>query len=333
MRTPLRSPSRGGGRCRDRAVPASRGYRDVPAATLPQGVRKLLDIAMAVAGRPRLLLLDEPTSGISIEEKFGIMDVVMSALKSRSITVLFVEHDMEIVERLCRPRARLLRRHGDRRRRRRPRRCATRRSSEFDQRAPSTGDRPGTRPMLKVSGLDVSIGPVPIIRDASLAFDEGEMCGLIGRNGAGKTTLLRALMGAIPATGRAELGHVDLLALPAHRRGRPRASATCRRTAAWCRTSRSSRTSCLPTWTTKTDGRRAAAGMDLLHHAGGGAIPRAQRAGAVGRPAEDGGARPRPDGGHPHAAAGRAVRGPGAGPGAPPRRGAWPTSSASASRC
>jgi branched-chain amino acid transport system ATP-binding protein len=72
--------------------------------------------------------------------------------------------------------------------------------------------------MLKVSGLDVAIGPVPIIRNASLALEEGEFCGLIGRNGAGKTTLLRALMGAIPASGRAELGHVDLLSLPAHRR-------------------------------------------------------------------------------------------------------------------
>jgi len=74
-------------------------YRNLLAATLPQGVRKLLDIAMAVAGSPRLLLLDEPTSGISIEEKFGLMDVVMSALKARRITVLFVEHDMDIVER------------------------------------------------------------------------------------------------------------------------------------------------------------------------------------------------------------------------------------------
>jgi branched-chain amino acid transport system ATP-binding protein len=76
-------------------------YRNVLAATLPQGVRKLLDIAMAVAGAPRVLLLDEPTSGISIEEKFGVMDVVMSALKSRRMTVLFVEHDMEIVERFA----------------------------------------------------------------------------------------------------------------------------------------------------------------------------------------------------------------------------------------
>jgi len=76
-------------------------YRNVLASTLPQGVRKLLDIAMAMAGAPRLLLLDEPTSGISVEEKFGVMDVVMSALKSRKLTVLFVEHDMEIVTRFA----------------------------------------------------------------------------------------------------------------------------------------------------------------------------------------------------------------------------------------
>jgi branched-chain amino acid transport system ATP-binding protein len=72
--------------------------------------------------------------------------------------------------------------------------------------------------MLKVEGLNVSIGPIPIIREASLAVNEGEMCGLIGRNGAGKTTLIRALMGALPARGKAELGHIDLLGLPAHRR-------------------------------------------------------------------------------------------------------------------
>ena len=76
-------------------------FRHSRAATLPQGVRKLLDIGMAVASWPRLLLLDEPTSGISIEENFDIMDVVMSALRSRKITVLFVEHDMEIVARFA----------------------------------------------------------------------------------------------------------------------------------------------------------------------------------------------------------------------------------------
>src|SRR6202007_1750716 len=73
--------------------------------------------------------------------------------------------------------------------------------------------------MLNVSHLDVSIGSIPIIRDASLALNEGEMCGLIGRNGAGKTTLIRAVMGALRApAGKLTLGHVDLLTLPAHRR-------------------------------------------------------------------------------------------------------------------
>jgi branched-chain amino acid transport system ATP-binding protein len=75
--------------------------RDARASTLPQGLRKLLDIAMAVAGGPRVLLLDEPTSGISMEEKYGLMDTVMAALRSRGITVLFVEHDMEIVSRFA----------------------------------------------------------------------------------------------------------------------------------------------------------------------------------------------------------------------------------------
>ncbi|HWB47156.1 MAG TPA: ATP-binding cassette domain-containing protein [Hyphomicrobiaceae bacterium] len=72
--------------------------------------------------------------------------------------------------------------------------------------------------MLEVTELDVSIGPIPIVRKASLALQEGEMCGLIGRNGAGKTTFMRALMGAIPARGKAQLDGTDLLALPAHRR-------------------------------------------------------------------------------------------------------------------
>jgi len=75
------------------------GYRTQTAGLLPEGVRKLLDIAMAVAARPRLLLLDEPTSGVSADEKFRLMDMVMSALKTEGVTVLFVEHDMDIVSR------------------------------------------------------------------------------------------------------------------------------------------------------------------------------------------------------------------------------------------
>ena len=68
-------------------------------AELPGGVRKLLDIAMALTGRPKLLLLDEPTSGVSAQEKYPMMDTIAGALAGEDVTVLFVEHDMDIVTR------------------------------------------------------------------------------------------------------------------------------------------------------------------------------------------------------------------------------------------
>ena len=75
-------------------------HRERRVAELPGGVRKLLDIAMALTARPQLLLLDEPTSGVSADEKFPMMDTLMGALGGETgTTVLFVEHDMDIVER------------------------------------------------------------------------------------------------------------------------------------------------------------------------------------------------------------------------------------------
>ncbi len=73
--------------------------RDRPAHELSQGARKLLDIAMACVGRPRVLLLDEPTSGISTEEKFEFMTRVTAALARENATVMIVEHDMDIIQR------------------------------------------------------------------------------------------------------------------------------------------------------------------------------------------------------------------------------------------
>jgi branched-chain amino acid transport system ATP-binding protein len=71
------------------------------AQALPGGMRKLLDIALTIAAKPRVLLLDEPTSGVSAEEKFGIMETIMQAVRAEGITVVFVEHDMEVVSRFA----------------------------------------------------------------------------------------------------------------------------------------------------------------------------------------------------------------------------------------
>ena len=76
-------------------------YRNKNAQVLPGGIRKLLDIALAMIAKPTILLLDEPTSGVSAQEKFGIMDMVMTAIKAEGATILFVEHDMEVVSRFA----------------------------------------------------------------------------------------------------------------------------------------------------------------------------------------------------------------------------------------
>ncbi len=66
---------------------------------LPEGKRKLLDVAMALALQPKLLIMDEPTSGVSTDEKHGLMAVLMRALDERQVTSIFVEHDIDIVRR------------------------------------------------------------------------------------------------------------------------------------------------------------------------------------------------------------------------------------------
>ena len=69
------------------------------AGALPEGQRKLLDVAMALVLHPKLMIMDEPTSGVSTDEKHGLMAVLMRALEERRITSIFVEHDIEIVRR------------------------------------------------------------------------------------------------------------------------------------------------------------------------------------------------------------------------------------------
>ena len=69
------------------------------AGGLSQGERKLLDVAIAYALKPKLLFLDEPTSGVSTREKAPIMDIVTAVVRAEGITAVVIEHDMDIVFR------------------------------------------------------------------------------------------------------------------------------------------------------------------------------------------------------------------------------------------
>jgi branched-chain amino acid transport system ATP-binding protein len=68
-----------------------------PARDLAQGERKLLDVALAYALQPKLLFLDEPTSGVSTRDKGQIMDTIASVVRGQGITAVIVEHDMDVV--------------------------------------------------------------------------------------------------------------------------------------------------------------------------------------------------------------------------------------------
>jgi branched-chain amino acid transport system ATP-binding protein len=68
-----------------------------PVTELPEGGLKFLDIALSTALGPKLLLLDEPTSGVSSEDKFEVMETLLRIMREREVTVVFVEHDMDVV--------------------------------------------------------------------------------------------------------------------------------------------------------------------------------------------------------------------------------------------
>jgi branched-chain amino acid transport system ATP-binding protein len=73
---------------------------DNRANSLPHGKRKLLDVASAFALHPKVILLDEPTAGVSTADKHGVMETLLSAARELGIgAILLIEHDMDLVRR------------------------------------------------------------------------------------------------------------------------------------------------------------------------------------------------------------------------------------------
>lgn len=74
-------------------------YENAKVSEIPQGIKKLLDVALAAVGNPSVVILDEPTSGVSSEEKFSIMELLIKRFKGAGTTTIFVEHDMELIRK------------------------------------------------------------------------------------------------------------------------------------------------------------------------------------------------------------------------------------------
>ncbi len=69
----------------------------LPANTLAHGDQRRLEIAIAIASSPEILLLDEPAAGLSVDESAGIMELIGRLARERGLTLIFVEHDMKVV--------------------------------------------------------------------------------------------------------------------------------------------------------------------------------------------------------------------------------------------
>ncbi len=196
------------------------GVENAPASSLSYGGQRLLDMSLALATKPRVLLLDEPLAGLAAAERERVGRLIKGI--SADLPVLLVEHDIDRVFALAD--AITVMNNGevlvdgtvaD-----------ARDSAKVQEVYIGSGTHAlaGRHPesaaretvLLKLAGVNTFYGKSHILRDVTLEVRDNEIVALLGRNGAGKSTLLRTIIGIVPsATGTIRLGAMELARRPA----------------------------------------------------------------------------------------------------------------------
>jgi ABC-type branched-subunit amino acid transport system ATPase component len=184
------------------------GREGVEVRFLSYGEQRQVELAMALAQVPLLLLLDEPLAGLSEEERHRIREILKGL--PRDMTILLIEHDLDFAYAFA-DRVTVLHQGqvlaeglpGEVRRDPRVVEVYVG-GSEPPSRRFEEGDQRG-EVVLQVRDLRAGYGQGEVLRGVSLEVREGEVVALLGRNGMGKTTLFHALMGLLPSTGEVRL--------------------------------------------------------------------------------------------------------------------------------
>jgi branched-chain amino acid transport system ATP-binding protein len=186
------------------------------AGTLSYGDQRIMEIAIALASRPALLLLDEPTAGMGPQETRSTIELIRRLSDTQGLTIILIEHDMDVVfsvsdaivvthqgEVIAEGRPEEVRDNekvrsvylGDTTRKpehEKKRRVST--SVEVRDSEPSMEPKP----ILEVGDLHTFYGLSHVLFGMSITVRERELVSLLGRNGAGKTTTLKSIMGLTP---------------------------------------------------------------------------------------------------------------------------------------
>jgi ABC-type branched-subunit amino acid transport system ATPase component len=177
------------------------GVEAAPASSLSYGGQRLLEIGLALATRPTVLLLDEPLAGLSTAERERVAAFIKTL--ARAVTVVLIEHDIDRVLALS---DRITVMHLGRviadgtpaEIQAHPEVRAAYLGGRETPPAPAAPRAAGGEPLVTVDGVDTFYGKSHVLHQVSLEVRAGEIVALLGRNGAGKTSTLNTIMGLRP---------------------------------------------------------------------------------------------------------------------------------------